>query len=168
MMQPMDASNVSQLWWALVAALVLVGLAGTVLPALPGVVLVFAGVLLAAWIDNFQRIGVSTVVVCAVLTVVAFALDYAASLMGAKRVKASRDAIIGAVVGTVAGLAMGIVGVLFMPLVGAAIGEYLATRNQKRALQVGVGTWLGTMVGLVGKVVIAFMLVGIMAVALWV
>jgi uncharacterized protein len=162
----MNPETLTTLYWIAALALVIVGLVGTVMPALPGVVLVFAGVLLAAWIDGFARIGWPIVVVCGVLTVVAFVLDYAAALMGAKRVQASRDAIIGAAVGTVAGLAMGLVGVLFMPLVGAAVGEYIANRDQKRAVTVGVGTWIGTMVGLIGKVVIAFMIVGLATVAL--
>ena len=56
---------------------------------------------------------------------------------------------------------MGLVGVLFMPLVGAAVGEYLAQKDHQRAVKVGVATWLGIMAGLVAKVVIAFMMIGI-------
>jgi uncharacterized protein YqgC (DUF456 family) len=56
---------------------------------------------------------------------------------------------------------MGIVGVLFMPLVGAAVGEYIARKDEKNAVKVGVATWLGIMAGLLAKVVIAFMMVGI-------
>lgn len=153
-------------WWALSVALIVVGLAGTVLPALPGVVFVMAGILVAAWIDDFQRITWLAVSAAGVLTVLAFALDYVAAIMGARYVKASRDAIIGAAIGTIAGLAMGLVGVLFMPFVGAAIGEYIARRNQPGALKVGLATWVGTMVGLVSKVVIAFMMIGIMIAAL--
>jgi uncharacterized protein YqgC (DUF456 family) len=89
-----------------------------------------------------------------------------AALLGAQRVGASRQAIIGAALGTVVGLFMGFVGVLFMPLVGAAIGEYLARRDERRAVQVGVATWLGIMAGLVAKVVIAFIMIGIFLVAL--
>lgn len=88
-------------------------------------------------------------------------LDYAAGLLGARRAGASRQAFIGAVLGTVAGIFMGLVGVLFMPLVGAAVGEYLAQKDHQRAVKVGVATWLGIMAGLVAKVVIAFMMIGI-------
>ena len=61
---------------------------------------------------------------------------------------------------------MGLVGVLFMPLVGAAIGEYMARKDQTRAVKVGVATWLGIMVGLIAKVVLAFIMVGIFVAAL--
>ena len=100
------------------------------------------------------------------LAVLAWVLDYVAGLMGAKRVDASTEALIGAALGTVAGLFMGLVGVLFMPLVGAACGEYLARRDHGQALRVGTATWLGMMLGMIAKVVLAFMMVGLFIVAL--
>ncbi len=154
------------LWWLLSIALIVVGVAGTVLPALPGTVFVLAGIVLGAWIDDFTRVGTPTVIAVTVLALISLVLDYVAGLLGAKRAGASRQAVIGAAVGTVVGLFMGIVGVLFMPLVGAAAGEYLALRDQKRAVHVGVATWLGIMVGLIAKVVIAFIMIGIFIVAL--
>ncbi|MDZ7858954.1 DUF456 domain-containing protein [Sphaerotilus sp.] len=154
------------LWWLLSAALITAGLAGTVLPALPGTALVLGGIVLGAWIDDYTRVGGWTVGLVAVLAVLAWALDYAAALLGARRAGASRQALFGAALGTVVGLFMGIVGVLFMPLVGAAVGEYLAQRDQQRAVQVGVATWLGLLAGLLAKVVLACMMVGVFIVAL--
>jgi uncharacterized protein YqgC (DUF456 family) len=154
------------LLWALAVLLILIGLAGTVLPALPGTALVLGGIVLAAWIDDFTRIGTTTLVVVALLAVLAWALDFVAGLLGARKVGASRQALVGAAVGTVVGLFMGLVGVLFMPLVGAAVGEYLARRDQKNAVRVGLATWLGIMAGMLAKVVLAFMMVGIFVVAL--
>lgn len=152
--------------WILSAALILVGLAGTVLPVLPGTLLVWAGILLGAWIDDFTRVGVTTMVVVTVLALVAWALDYVAGLLGAQRVGASRQALIGAAIGTVIGVFMGLIGVLFMPLVGAAIGEFLARRDQIRAARVGIATWIGIMIGLIAKVVMAFIMLGIFVAAL--
>ena len=154
------------LLWVLSVALIAAGVAGTVLPALPGTVLVLAGIVLGAWIDDFTRVGWGVVAGAALLAVIAWVLDYVAGLLGARRAGASRQAIVGAALGTLAGLFMGLVGVLFMPLVGAAIGEWLARRDHGRALHVGIATWLGIMAGMVSKVVIAFMMVGIFVVAL--
>ena len=154
------------LLWILTATLILLGLAGTVLPMLPGTVLVWAGIVLGAWIDDFTRVGMTTVVAVSVLAVLAWGLDYVAGLMGAKRAGASKLALLGAAAGTVLGLFMGLVGVLFMPLVGAAVGEYLAQKDQKRAVKVGVATWVGIMIGLIAKVVLAFIMVGIFGAAL--
>ncbi len=154
------------LLWILSAALVLLGLAGTVLPVLPGTMLVWGGIVLGAWIDDFTRVGMSTVVVVSVLAVLAWGLDYVAGFMGAQRAGASKLALLGAAVGTVLGLFMGLLGVFFMPLVGAAVGEYLARKDQTRAVKVGVATWIGIMLGLIAKVVLAFIMVGIFVAAL--
>lgn len=147
--------------WLLSVALIVIGVAGTVLPALPGTLLVLAGIVLGAWIDDFTRVGWGVVAVAGFLAIVAWALDYLAGLLGARKAGASRQAIVGAALGTVAGLFLGLVGVLFMPLMGAAIGEYLARRDRQRAVTVGIATWLGLMAGLVGKVVIAFVMIGL-------
>ena len=152
--------------WVLSIALITVGIAGTVLPALPGTALVLGGIMLGAWVDDFTRVGVGTLAVIAAIAVLAWVLDYVAGLLGARRAGASRQALIGAALGTVLGLFMGLVGVLFLPLVGAAVGEYLARKNQRQALTVGVSTWLGIMAGLVAKVVLAFVMIGIFVVAL--
>lgn len=154
------------LLWMLCAALIVAGLAGTVLPVLPGTLLVWGGIVLGAWIDDFQRVGTTTLVVITVLAALAWVLDYVAGLLGARRAGASRQALLGAAIGTVAGLFMGVVGVLFMPLVGAALGEYLAQKDQTRAVRVGVATWLGIMLGLLAKVVLAFVMVGLFVAAL--
>ena len=147
-------------------ALIVLGLAGTVLPVLPGTLLVWGGIVLGAWIDNFSRVGTTTVLVISALAILAWGLDYVAGLMGARKAGASKQALLGAALGTVAGLFMGLVGVLFMPLFGAAVGEYLARRDHSRAVKVGVATWIGIMVGLVAKVALAFIMVGIFAAAL--
>ncbi|MCD6079460.1 MAG: hypothetical protein K0R89_3404 [Ramlibacter sp.] len=154
------------LLWILSVALILAGFAGIVLPALPGTLLVFGGIVLGAWIDDFTRVGWFALSAIAVLAVLAWLMDYVAAMLGAKRAGASRLAIIGAAVGTVAGIFMGLVGVLFMPLVGAAVGEYMARRQHGQAVRVGIATWLGLMAGMLAKFVLAFMMVGIFCVAL--
>jgi uncharacterized protein len=160
------AGSMDVVLWVLSVALMLLGLAGTVLPVLPGTALVLAGIVLAAWIDGFDRVGGGTIAVVTALAVIAWVLDYVAGLLGAKKAGASGYALAGAAIGTLAGLLMGIVGVLFMPLVGAAAGEYLARRDQQRAVKVGVATWFGIMLGMIAKVAIAFMMIGIFIVAL--
>jgi uncharacterized protein YqgC (DUF456 family) len=154
------------LLWALSAGLILLGLAGIVLPALPGTILVLAGIVLGAWIDDFTRVGWFAIGSIAVLAVLAWLMDYVSALLGAKRAGASRHAIVGAAIGTVAGVFTGLVGVLFMPLVGAAAGEFIARRHHGQALRVGIATWLGLLAGMLAKFVLAFMMIGIFVVAL--
>lgn len=158
----------SHFLWFISAALVLLGLAGTVLPALPGTLLVWLGLFLGAWSEDFTRVSIGNMVFITFLAVFASALDFVAGLLGAKRAKASKLALIGAAVGTVVGIFMGLIGVLFMPLLGAAIGEYWAQKDHQHAARVAFSTWLGMMLGMIAKIVIAFMMLGIFLIALWV
>lgn len=151
--------------WVLAVLLVVAGAAGTVLPALPGVPLIFVGVLLAAWAEDFQRIGGWTLAVLAVLTAIGVIVDYAAASMSARRAGASREGIVGAAIGTLAGIFTGLWGLVFMPLVGAAIGELIAHRDALRAGKVGAATWLGLLVGTAIKIAVAFTMIGVFVAA---
>jgi uncharacterized protein YqgC (DUF456 family) len=157
---------VTELAWVVAVVLIGAGVAGTILPALPGVPLIFAGVLLAAWIDDFQRISGWAVGVLAVLTVVGVAVDYVTAALFAKRAGASKYGVLGAALGTVAGIFTGLWGLLFMPLVGAAAGEYLAHRDALHAGKVGVATWFGLLVATAVKLAIAFTMIGVFLAAL--
>jgi uncharacterized protein YqgC (DUF456 family) len=161
----MSAADI--LLWVIAGLLVLIGLAGVVLPALPGIPLVFGGLLMAAWLDGFERIGGVTLAVLGALAVLAWLIDFAASVIGAQRVGASPLALIGAALGTVVGLFGGLIGLLFAPLAGAAIGEFIARRDAFQAARVGIATWLGMLLAAVAKVAIAFMMLGI-ALTAWV
>jgi hypothetical protein len=152
--------NVAALW-VLAILLMLVGSLGIVLPALPGVPLIFAGMAVAASIDDFQRIGWITIGVLGFLTVVAFVVDFAASALGAKRVGASARAIWGAVIGTLVGLFFGIPGLVLGPFIGAVIGELTVHGGIHRAGHVGVATWVGLIFGTLFKLAIAFAMIGI-------
>jgi uncharacterized protein len=149
------------LLWILALAMMAAGVVGTVLPAIPGPTLVFAGIALAAWIDDFTRISVWIVVAVGILAAITWVIDLVASVAGAKRVGASPWAIAGAAIGTVTGVFAGFVGLLFLPLVGAAIGEYLAKRDALRAGKVGLATWLGLLIGTAIKVAIVFAMLGL-------
>lgn len=152
--------------WIIAVLLILIGLAGVVLPALPGLPLIFAGVLLAAWINNFQLISGSTVAVLAALAVLGIIVEYVATAWSAKRAGASKQGMIGAAIGTLAGIFTGFWGLLFMPLAGAAIGEYLAHKDILRAGKIGAATWYGLIIAAVVKLAIAFTMLGIFIAAL--
>lgn len=109
--------------YVLAVLLVVVGLGGILLPALPGAPLVFAGLLLASWAEDFAHVGTWTFVALGALTVLAQAADFAAGALGAKKFGASRRAVIGAAIGAVVGLFFGIPGILLGPFAGAVIGE---------------------------------------------
>ena len=152
--------------WILAFALIAVGLVGPVMPALPGPPMVLLGILLAAWIDRFAKISGLVCAIISVLALAAIAIDWIAGAMGARRVGASKWAVIGATVGAILGVLSGFWGLLFMPLVGAAIGEFIARQDLLRAGQVGLATWIGMLLGTVAKLAIVAMMIGIFAGAL--
>src|SRR5690606_30447996 len=160
------------LYYLLAAVLVVVGLAGTVLPALPGLPLVFVGMLVAAWTDGFQHVPVWVLVLLGLLTVVSLAIDFWATALGAKRVGASRKAVIGAMLGTLGGLFLGPLGLLLGPFAGALGGELLHRRSLDRAnvgdaAMLGSGTWRGVLVGGVPTLGLACTMRGMFALAWW-
>ena len=141
--------------------LVLVGFAGTILPALPGTPLVFAGLLVAAWAEGFEKVGWITLTILALLTILSLVIEVMATSMGAKKVGASWKAMLGAALGTIVGLFFGIPGLLLGPFIGAVLGEYIALRDWRQAGKVGLGTWLGLLFATAAKIALSFAMVGI-------
>lgn len=151
--------------WLAGLALVAVGFMGTVVPVLPGVPLMYVGMLLAAWGDGFHRIGWPSLVILGVLTVVSIIVDVAASALGAQRAGASRRAVWGAFAGAVAGLFLGLPGLILGPFLGAVIGELSAHGRWDAAGRVGTATWLGMIFGTLAKIAIAFSMLGVFVLA---
>ena len=147
--------------WALAVILVVVGLAGIVLPALPGTVLIFAGLLLAAWADGFVRVGVGTIIGLGILTVATYFVDVATMAFGMKRLGTTRRAMAGAAIGTIAGVFFGLPGLIIGPFAGAVLGELTTHRHLGRAGRAGIAAWIGFLIGTVVKVALAFAMVGV-------
>jgi uncharacterized protein YqgC (DUF456 family) len=155
------------LLWIVAILLVLVGIAGTVLPMLPGVPIVFAGLLLAAWIDEFAHVGWPVLLTLGGLTVLSLIVDAAAASLGARRAGAGRAAAVGAAVGSLVGLFFGLLGLLLGAFAGAALGQFLVRPDVLEAGKAGVGAWVGFILGSLAKIALAVLMVMIFAVA-WV
>ena len=151
--------------YLLSAVLILIGLAGTMVPALPGIPVIFGGLWLAAGVDHYQHVGAWWLGIIAVLGAIGFVVDFVATALGAKRVGASKLAIWGATIGTLAGMFFGIPGLLLGPFIGAVGGELLSGTSVLRSTHVGIGTWLGLIFGTLVKLVISLMMVGLFAFA---
>jgi len=158
----MDPSFIFHL---LAVLLVLVGIAGIILPALPGIPLVFAGLLLAAWADDFAYVGWLPLTVLGLLTLASFAVDILATVVGAQRVGASRKALWGTFVGSIVGLFFMPIGLFVGPLTGALLGEYWHTRELGRSTKVGLATWLGILLGFALKLALVIAMLGLFAFA---
>ena len=151
----------SILWWLLAVLLIIAGLAGTVVPALPGVPLVFAGLLLGAWIDGFEAVGWATIGTLAVLALVAWIIDFVAGAAGARYLGAGPRAFWGATIGAIVGLFFGLAGMLIGPFLGAVVGELSGGSDLVRSGRAGVGAWIGMVVATALKLAIAFLMIGI-------
>lgn len=138
-------------WTLLAILLMLTGLVGTVVPALPGVILIFAGVLLHAWGTGFTVISGSFVLWMLGLTLVALAADHLSGTLMASRAGASRAGMLGAFIGGIAGtLIFGPIGLIVGPLLGAFAGELIDGKAAERAAQIGwravIGVWIGMLI----------------------
>jgi hypothetical protein len=151
------------LLFVLAAILIVAGIAGTVVPILPGVPLVFAGMWLAAAADNYQHVGTFTLILLGTLTLFALAIDFIASIAGAKRVGATRRAIWGASIGMIVGIFFGLIGLLLGPFIGALIGELSSGSTMHQATRVGIGTWIGLLFGTLAKIALCFTMLGVFA-----
>ena len=150
----------------LAVVMVIIGLIGVVMPALPGHMLILAGLIVGAWANGFTRVGVWTLVVLGVIALASYGVDFVAVALGAKRLGASPRAMTGAALGTVAGLFFGLPGVIVGPFVGAVIGELTTNRDLAKAGKAGVAAWIGFAIGTAVKVALAFLMIGIFLVAL--
>ncbi len=148
-------------WYIIAGILILIGLAGTVLPVLPGVPIMYAGMFLAAWAGHFARVGAATLILLAVLATISIALDFIAGALGAKRVGASPHAQWGAFFGAIVGILFGIPGLILGPFIGALVGQFMSGSGVSHSTRVGIATWIGLLFGTIAKLAISFTMLGI-------
>ena len=153
--------------YVVAAALILVGLVGAIIPALPGIPLIFGGIWLLAWADRYQHLGKWWLLGIAVIGLVGLVVDLLAGVLGAKRVAASPQAVWGALLGTLIGLFFGLPGLLLGPFLGAVVGELAAGNSVLRSAHVGVGTWIGLLFGTLVKLVSSLMMVALAGAGWW-
>jgi len=151
--------------YLLAAALIVGGLAGSIIPALPGLPMIFGGIWLTAAVDGYRHLGLWWLLIIGGLGTAGVIIEFIASTLGAKRVGASRLALWGASLGTLAGMFLGIPGLILGPFIGALLGELASGTSVLRSAHVGLGTWIGLLFGTLMKLVISFMMVGLFGLA---
>jgi uncharacterized protein YqgC (DUF456 family) len=142
-------------------AMIALGVVGLVAPVLPGVALIYLGIVVVAWAEGFARIGPLMLVVMLGVTVVAMVADYLAALVGARTAGASAWGVFGAGVGALVGLFFGLPGVILGPAIGALAFEYVRNPDAKKAMRAGAGGLAGFILGVVAKAVFGFFLIGL-------
>lgn len=156
---------IAVLLWLAAILLVAAGIAGLVLPAIPGALLILGGLVLAAWIEDFAFVGMGTLAFLSVLALLTYAADFLAGILGAKHFGASPRAMMGAAIGAVVGVFFGLPGLLLGPFIGAALGELSARRDMAAAGKAGIGATLGLVIGAAAKLALAFSMLAVFAAA---
>lgn len=149
------------LLWVVAIGLVAAGVAGLMLPALPGAPLLFSGLLIAAWLEDFAYVGPWTLLLLGALAALTYTVDLLAGALGAKHFGATRAAMVGAVIGAVVGIFFGLPGILLGPFFGAVAGELLVDRTWREAGAAGIGASIGLLFGIAAKMALAFTMLGI-------
>ena len=151
--------------WVLGVAMVAIGLAGIVLPALPGHMLILGGLIVAAWADGFRHVSGWTLGLIAVIALASYGIDFVSAAVSTRKLGASRRAMAGAAIGTLGGLFFGLPGLIAGPFVGAVIGELTETRDMRQAGRAGLAAAIGFAIGTAVKVAFAFVMIAIFAAA---
>ena len=142
------------LYWSLVAVMV-VGVVGAVIPAIPGISLIVGAIVVWGLTNGFGSVGIA-LTVAVVMLLLSLGIDFLATYLGARQAGASKWGQIGAIVGLIVGilgllpaLPIGgpLVGILLGPMLGALIGEYLYRRDFALAAKAALGIVVGSLVG---------------------
>jgi uncharacterized protein YqgC (DUF456 family) len=137
-----------------------VGLIGTVLPFLPGTTIILAAAIIhRLMLGPEKSIGWRVMTILVVLTLATYALDFLGGYFGAKYFGASRWGTFGAVFGAIIGIFFGIIGLFVGPVIGALAGEFIAGKKMIDAGRAGWGSLLGNLGGMVGKLIIALVMI---------
>ncbi len=148
------------LWWAITLFLMLVGLAGTVLPLIPGNVIILAAAVLHHFMLGPEKsVGWTTLLILTLWMLLAQALDIVSGSLGAKWFGATRWGAICGILGGVIGIFFGVPGIFLGPIIGVLVGELLGGKGILPAGKSTWGTFLGTTAGIVGKALIGIIMI---------
>jgi uncharacterized protein YqgC (DUF456 family) len=149
-------------WWLFTIVLFAVGLIGTVLPVIPGTTIILAAAIIHRMMLGAEKsIGWRSIAILLLLTLATYALDFLSGYVGAKYFGATKWGMFGAVIGALVGIVFGIIGLFIGPVIGAITGEFIAGKRLIDAGRAGWGSLLGNLGGMIGKLVIALVMITI-------
>jgi uncharacterized protein len=152
--------------WLFTILLFAIGLIGTVLPFLPGTTIILvAAIIHRLVIGPDKSISWRVITVLLVLTLATYALDFLSGYFGAKYFGASKWGMFGAAIGALVGIFFGLLGLFIGPVVGALVGEFIARKKLIDAGRAGWGSLLGNFAGMVGKLLIALVMIALFLVS---
>lgn len=141
------------LWIVLAGILIIVGLAGCILPVIPGPPISYAGLLLLQ-VAKDNPFSAETMMIWLTVTIVVTLLDYVVPVWGTRKYGGSRQGIWGSIIGLLAGLFFfPPIGIIIGPFAGAILGEMVAGKNSNDAFRAGFGSFVGLMAGTLLKLI---------------
>jgi uncharacterized protein YqgC (DUF456 family) len=148
------------LWWLFAIVAMAVGLIGTVLPVVPGAIIILAAAVIhQIMLGSEKSLGWWNIAALVLLTLISYALEFASGYFGAKRFGATKWGAFGAMIGALAGLFFPFPGLIIGPVVGAFAGELVAGKRLISAGRAGWGTLLFNLLGMLGKLTIGLVMV---------
>ena len=139
--------------------LIVLGLAGCILPVIPGPPLSFAGLLIlrfTGFVEEPRTEQFDTILwITAVAAILVTVLDYIVPVWGTKKFGGSRYGTIGAMLGLIAGLFFAPLGIIIGPFIGAVAGEIMAGKDNRSSLRAGFGSLIGFLTGVVMKITVS-------------
>ena len=153
-------------WWLFTIVLFAVGVIGTIAPILPGTTIILAAAIIhRLMLGADKSISWKTIIVLVLLTLLSYVFDFLGSYFGAKYFGATKWGAFGAVIGMLVGLFFGIVGLFAGPVIGAVVGEFIAGKRMIGAGRAGWGSLLGNLGAMIGKLIIALVMITIFLIA---
>jgi hypothetical protein len=139
----------------------IVGLAGVILPVLPGIPLIFGAAVLYAVLTGFEEIDLYLILIFAGFTIVGLVIDYLANYLSVRKMGGGRAGAIGAVIGLLIGIWFGVLWIIILPFLLAVSFELIAGKEARQALTAGFGAFVGLLFGGLIRFIIGCMMIGI-------
>jgi uncharacterized protein YqgC (DUF456 family) len=158
----MEHEGIHWLPFLVTALIILIGVVGTLVPILPGCVIIWAGIVIyEVWVPG--DFSWKVVLTTGALAALAQVLDFIAGYWGAKKFGGTTRGAVGAVIGGIIGpfVFSPFIGLVVGPVLGAIIGELTARRTIKESGKAGVGTLVGGIASFIIKIGIAFVMIAI-------
>jgi uncharacterized protein YqgC (DUF456 family) len=153
-------------WWFIMIVLFAVGLIGTIAPVLPGTTIILAAAVIhRIMLGPEKSIGWVTIIILVLLTLVSYVFDFVGSYFGSKYFGATKWGAFGAILGALIGLLFGVIGLFAGPVIGAVAGEFIAGKRMIDAGRAGWGSLLGNLGAMIGRLVIALVMISIFLVS---
>ena len=143
-------------------SLILLGIAGSILPVIPGPPLSFLGLLVLRFTDFVEPSGLENfdnkLWIFAFVAILVVLLDYIVPVWGTKKFGGSKAGAWGAAIGVIIGLFFAPLGLILGPFLGAFIGEMITGKDQKDSLRAGFGSLIGFLFGFALKLSVSFLM----------